>query len=323
MSLKANMWRSFTVLSLSLYSLSVIAETCAIVQFKPFEMNGKRQILEPLSANGQNIGNMASVSEIISGTKAYYLTPGWHSFLLLQWTSRVFKIVSRKEISLQRIKQLEQPTLRQIQIYVKAGEQYDISMNERALDEQSLSFNMAVKNITCVDSDFAFLANQKREQVIINELTLPDELEYRLRRTMTKVAQYHMHDEWPDQNHALPAVMIQSFGALIDSNYSNNGASLKVLAVSAYSPAAKLGLKMDDNIMQLGGNLIAKNNKIPSVQLTDYIMSKKDGEQISVQVERKGSLIQLIGKNRLSVVPEVRYQMVTSDSKIATNQRGE
>jgi S1-C subfamily serine protease len=64
----------------------------------------------------------------------------------------------------------------------------------------------------------------------------------------------------------------------------------EVAIMQPNGPAASLGLKVGDIILEVGGKPITRE------VLQEYMQSKKDGEPVSFKVKRAGAIVEVTGK---------------------------
>ena len=64
----------------------------------------------------------------------------------------------------------------------------------------------------------------------------------------------------------------------------------EVIVMDAAGPAAVLGLKVGDIVIEVGGKPISRE------VLQEYMMAKKEGDPVSFKVKREGALVDVTGK---------------------------
>ena len=64
----------------------------------------------------------------------------------------------------------------------------------------------------------------------------------------------------------------------------------EVVIMDADGPAAVLGLKVGDIVVEVGGKPISRE------VLQEYMMAKKEGDPVSFKVKREGALVDVTGK---------------------------
>ena len=85
-----------------------------------------------------------------------------------------------------------------------------------------------------------------------------------------------------------PANVAAQAGPAIQLKPHAEGAEVAVMAPDG--PAAALGLKVGDIVLEVGGKAIS-----PEV-LTAYMQDKKEGDEVSFRVKRAGAVLDVIGK---------------------------
>jgi S1-C subfamily serine protease len=86
----------------------------------------------------------------------------------------------------------------------------------------------------------------------------------------------------------LPAHVAAQQGPPIQLKQHPEGAEVSIMA--ADGPAASLGLKVGDIVMEVGGKAISRE------WLEEYMSSKKEGDPVSFKVKRAGAVIDVTGK---------------------------
>jgi S1-C subfamily serine protease len=71
----------------------------------------------------------------------------------------------------------------------------------------------------------------------------------------------------------------------------------EVAVMLADGPAASLGLKVGDVVMEVGGKPISRE------VLQEYMSSKKEGEPVSFKVKREGAVVDVSGKAPAGMAP--------------------
>ena len=85
-----------------------------------------------------------------------------------------------------------------------------------------------------------------------------------------------------------PAYVAAQAGPAIQLKQHPEGAEVAVMV--ADGPAASLGLKLGDIVLEVGGKAIS-----PEV-LQEYMKDKKEGDQVSFKVKRAGAVVDVTGK---------------------------
>ena len=97
-----------------------------------------------------------------------------------------------------------------------------------------------------------------------------------------------------------PAHVAAQGGPPIQLKQHPEGAEVAVMV--ADGPAAPLGLKVGDIVLEVGGKPISRE------VLQEYMKSKKEGDQVSFKVKRAGAVIDVTGKAPAGMVPAAKPQ---------------
>lgn len=295
------------------FSVQATTKQCATVEFSPFKIKGTNYITEVVNHNNEYINYLSSFKQIINGMQQYTLSPGWHHFQLYQWQKRSFKAINRRNASSRTTfsmsTKIVPPTIKQIQLYVNANTHYKIKVKSND-STQTFTFAKSPQNCQVIDKTSLLAAEVMPTST--TTIKLPTNLEYRLRRIMNDIAAQNNVNQ-KDISAFSPVKYISYFGAAVDKAYAHNGKALKVLAVSPYSFAANLGLVSDDNIIALGKHQIKPNDGTTIGQLNDYLNSLTLGDNIELLVNRNNRKVQLQKPYYPIVIPEVSYQITSSN----------
>ncbi len=85
-----------------------------------------------------------------------------------------------------------------------------------------------------------------------------------------------------------PAHLAAQAGPPIQLKQHPEGAEVAIMAPDG--PAAVLGLKVGDIVMEVGGKPISRE------VLQEYMQSKKEGDTVTFKVKRAGAVVEVTGK---------------------------
>ena len=298
---------------LSLTKLS--ASECATISFSGNEVEGEGYVIVLVGSNGRAIninGNLVGIEE-------HYLEEGEHSLIIEVWNGndykKIRKFIARKNKNRGRLfKKIkvnnvmyEQKKI--IKINVKADHNYNLELQGNLPENEVILQSKTKMKCNIGDQSLLLAKKNVKADTISGNTSLPEELEYRLRRVMAKIHKYHNEgSEYKAYSNIVPVKFNDYFGTVIDKQYAVNG-SLKVLSVLPYSVASKLGLASGDNIISFNGQPVKASQKSPTTKLTTYLSSIKLNKNISIQIIRNGNKLTLNTKNVPVVIPEISYQV--------------
>jgi len=95
----------------------------------------------------------------------------------------------------------------------------------------------------------------------------------------------------------------------VTEQQTKNSKTLRVLAVTPYSPASKLGLLSGDQLVKLGKLPITELPETVSNPIDDYIEELAIGQRIKVEVLRAGIKTELSDVYYPTIVPEFSYNI--------------
>lgn len=298
-----------------LCSLSVSAQECAIVQFSPQVINGEEYITVIGVHNNNYIEKYDTKKSLMTGLHNYYLEPGIHSVQIEQWPLNVFKRLKR----LNKTPQMKRKSAiysQFVQIELLADRKYEIKMTSTSTpDLRQVNIN-AVEETQCDNNETKILAAKTPTQsftVLENEL-LPEVLEYRLRKLMTKLANTSTRYSIAKyETNLFPTKLNNIIGTMLDSEYSDDGKAIKVLSVLPYSLASKLKLFSGDKITRLGKYYISRNAGTPNQQLAKYFSSLYFNDEISIEVQRGEENVTLKMLYTPTIIPEIKYTIAKNN----------
>lgn len=302
---------------LLLGSLSVTAQECAVIQFTPTQVNGEEYITVIGVHNNNYIEKYDTKKSLMTGQHKYYLEPGTHSLQIEQWPLNLFKRLKR----LNKTPQMKRKSAiysQFVQIDLLADRKYEVQMTSTSHSNPELrqvDIN-AVEETQCDKNETNILAAKNPTQsftVLENEL-LPEVLEYRLRKLMTKLAVTStLYSKGEYETNLLPTKLNNIIGTMLDSEYSDDGKAIKVLSVLPYSLASKLKLFSGDKITRLGRHYINRNAGTPNQHLANYFSSLYFNDEISIEVQRGDEKITLKMLYIPTIIPETKYTIAKNN----------
>jgi len=290
--------------------------TCATVSFAPTEFDNNNYIGTIVGNNGVSVRDNKHSRAIAKGEHKFNLAEGTHTLLVEQWRSghyrRAFRKTGRQMKSSEKLAAIQTKTM---QIDVKAGHHYELefSTNDQAA-------NIAVKSDTLskCNSKKMFAAKTNAN----SNVSLPESLEYRLRRLMLKLNQHHNTTaQNSEYGNLVPVKLNNYFGLVFDKNHSTQNESLRVLTVLPNSFAHKLGFISGDVITEFGKSPIKPSVGAPSNVLNNYLNQLYFQGDISMKISRDGQTMLLKNKYVPVVIPEVSYN-IDNTLSVASNEKG-
>lgn len=303
-----------------LFSISANAQQCATISFSPIEIDGKLYVTMIAGHNEKVQKIYKNKASILAGTHQYYLAEGKHILNLEQWSASKYEKLrynNRIHKKYMPINQLFQD----VQINVIAGQHYQFELLTNK-DHSGLLKLKTTSAQPCTEEEDLILSSKKNtvNVDILNSPLLPRPLEYRLRRMMTKLDDYHPKNIDKAFTNWIPSKFIGLLGTFIDDDYSLDGNALKVLSVLPYSLANKLKLVSGDNITHLNDIKIKASNKTPNQQFDEYFSALNIGEEIKITVQRNNKEQTLTGDFMPMITPALTYQVHIGDSLIKSPQ---
>jgi hypothetical protein len=291
--------------------------TCATVSFKPTEVNNDNYIATIVGNNGVSVRNNKHSRAIAKGEYEYNLAEGTHTLLVEQWRAgqyrRAFRKTGRQMKSSEKLGAIQTKI---IQIDVEAGHHYDL---EFSTNDQTAK--ITVKNDTlrkCTNTGTKLFTAKANTN---SNMSLPESLEYRLRRLMLKLNQHHKTIAKNSEfGNLVPVKLNNYFGLVFDKNHSAQNESLRVLTVLPNSFAHKLGFIGGDIITEFGLKPIVASVGAPSSILNNYLNELYFQGDISMKINRDGQTMLLKNKYVPVVIPEVSYNIDNTVS-LASNAK--
>jgi C-terminal processing protease CtpA/Prc len=293
----------------------VSAQQCATINFPLTERDGKEYVALIVGHNDEMVEKYDNKDEISTGQHNYYLAEGRHTLVIEQWPlSKYKKLRHNNRIHKRYLPVQIHSQVVQVNVIDNQHYQFEFFADE----DNSTWVNLKTEaSKDCVASKKKVF-RAKKENLDVSTSTiavLPEPLEYRLRRMMTKVAVYQKNTEknksltgMPLSN-IIPTQFNQIIGTVIDENYSLDGKALKVLSVLPYSLANKLKLLSGDLITHLNDTKIQASDQSPNQQFSRYFSGLVVGEKIKITIVRDNKKQQLRGEYVPIISPEVTYQL--------------
>lgn len=282
------------------------AKECATIEFFSTEKNNEDFVYFVSDHNGYRLSKSRNKYDIIEGEKIYYLEDGTHKVSVERWPLDSFrKIRKGKKI---KSKYIPDDIVKQnLILNVEEDHHYKF---EFILDES--------KNPTIVMRSKSFESCEKyRPLQAIDKIVQTDQpefskdLEYRLRKLMTKIKSHHKSNENNEYGNFLPLYISPFIGTTIDKDFADNNTAIKVLSVLPYYLANNFNLMSGDKITHLNGVSINANNGTPSELFNEYIKGLFYGDNFTATVVRKSKTFDLSREYKPKILPELRYQFLT------------
>ena len=226
--------------------------------------------------------------------------------LMLAWNSSFFKVKNEnvKEEGLGQYKVLAQKYLfllkennsqnisnihnNTFQVDVKRDFNYILNvMNNDSTIEVKL---IDKKKIECTSTSAKVIKGGGYSNAIKNRpKPLPEYLKTKLNRFMAKLDNYTDENNMSNEGVIVYQGKPNQLGIIADKKYQQQHKLIKILTITPFSLANRLGLKSGDVIHSLG-----EDKNVGTIDLiTQHISSLYDGEKINIAVERDSKLIML------------------------------
>ena len=295
-----------------IYILSAVpsyAEQCSRLSFSSSEKNNMQYVSMIVSHNGELLERTTHKKNILNDEHSYYLEPGEHTFIIEQWPAKIYRKLQRGN-KISKKYNLIDITSQSVYLKIDAGRHYQVKFlsNEQPLLKL---VDVQPEDVSCTASEKGVMQAKviKKGKNKHENIMLPATLEYRLRKLMTKLKNYHQFQEDDNQSNYFHAKLNPYMGTTIDNEYQKNGSAIKVLSVLPYSLASKLQLMSGDIITHLNSKEIRANNKTPDQQLSEYFASLYIGKAIEIDVLRNDQQKQLTGIFQPIIIPDVSYKI--------------
>jgi len=287
----------------------VSAQQCATINFSLTERDGKEYVALIVGHNDEMVEKYSNKNEISTGQHNYYLAQGKHTLVIEQWpVSKYKKLRHNNRIHKRYLPVQIHSQVVQINVINNQYYQFEFLANN---DNSTWIKLKKEANKDCVAPKKKIFAAKKDnlDTSISTIAVLPEPLEYRLRRMMTKVSAYQDNTK----SNIIPTQFNQIIGTVIDESYSLNGKALKVLSVLPYSLANKLKLRSGDLITHLNDTEIQASDQSPNHRFGNYFSALVVGEKIKITIVRDNKKQQLRGEYVPLISPEVTY-LLSEDS---------
>ena len=300
----------FLILLAMLLPTKASAQSCATVNFKPLKKNGETFLALISGHHEEAIDTSRHKNEKLVGRYNYIFAPGQHSVIVEQWPQKLYRRLKRKFHIKGKTKSAEIPA-QFVSLGIIKDHHYEIEQHE----DQDGNLKLVVSSITpklCQARASRLLStkvNSITKDTIKNSI-LPETLDYRLRRLMSKIATYHQNTlDAASTLNVVPVSLNGQIGTVIDDAYVNKGKALQVLSVMPYSLASNLGLASGDKITHLEGEKVTADDRTPNQQLVDYFSRLYIGQKVNISVSRNNQVKKLNGRYKPVVLPKIVYRL--------------
>jgi len=239
------------------------------------------------------VGNNSEIIRGKSDSKELYLAPGKHTLSFYKWRSSDYKKRRRTDVN------IKQPSSVVISLDVLGNHQYVLS--SKVQEGAAEMFVSAVINQKCQPQDDMVLSAKNSASALV--MSLPENLQYRLDTLMQQL----QHTAKASEN-VIPFSVVSYFGAVTEQQ-TKKSKTLRVLAVTPYSPASKLGLRTGDQLVTLGKLPITQLPQTVTNPIDEYIKELAIGQRIKVAVLRAGINTELSDIYYPTIVPEFSYNI--------------
>jgi C-terminal processing protease CtpA/Prc len=285
------------------------AKECATIEFFSTEKNNEDFVYFMSDHNGYRLSKSRNKYDIMEGEKIYYLEDGTHKVVVERWPLDSFrKIRKGKKIKSKYIP--EDIVIQNLILNVKENHHYKF---EFILDE-SKNPTIVMRSKSVKSCEKYRLLQAKDEIVQTEQPELSKDLEYRLRKLMTKIQFHHKSTGSNENGNFLPLYISPFIGTSIDKDFADNNTAIKVLSVLPYYIANNFNLMSGDKITHLNGVSINTNNGTPSELFNEYIEGLFYGDNFSATVVRNGKEFEISSEYKPKILPELSYQFVNEDN---------
>lgn len=283
---------------------------CAMIKIKPFEDEGEKYIVTISVDNNIPVlaYESAHYNKRLHGNYNYELGHGKHNLLLEIWEAGEYNRYFRKNKNAKQGVIFEPINTKYVQVSVEKGNYYEFSLSGNAAKPKIKLINQKTKR--CKIKEKALIAGftMLNDNENVSPPELPEKLQYRLARLMGNIAKLTPNLAFIENVTQL--TLNNTFGTVFDSDVSE----IKILTVSPYSLADKLGLASGDIIISLGGELKKVSKGSTSAMLVSgYLQSLKLNDLMKMEVLRNGKEIKLSSAFSPLIFPEVSYQIYGDD----------
>ncbi|MEW6992248.1 PDZ domain-containing protein [Colwelliaceae bacterium 6441] len=318
--------RIITIMAIFIVSSAPVkADECSTINIAPFKHNGKKYIGLLSEHNGEYQKNMYKPRKAINrGEKSYFFAPGLHTIKVAVTPTLSMHKLSKAQQALRQVvySPLASNSLVDVlqakvvvaQVEVKANRAYQLHFSAKGENDFSLSFKEQEQVCTSGDESLFTAKDMPISSDEVPSLKLPEVLDYRLHKLMTKIAEFHQENTSTFAN-LLPVSSNDIFGALVDNNFSNDGEALKVITVMPYSPASKLTLLSGDRITHLDGKKVSTMRGTPTDILKEYLTALYIGKRVKINLLRNEVPIELSQEFIPLTQPEVSYLLAPSSGE--------
>jgi C-terminal processing protease CtpA/Prc len=305
---------SKSLVLISLVSLGVYADECALVSFQTKESIGDDYITVIGKHNDGYVEKYYEKHSILSPNHSYYLEEGTHSIVIEHWPKKVFRKL-KKNNRVRPVKQVKPVYSQVLQLTVEPNYRYMLDTHKDELN--SFYAKVGQKNKEdCSSENNSLLKAKKHTQTINidNESLLPVDLEYRMRKLMTQIKANHIGSSDSDRlNNIFQTKFERELGMVIDNRYTDDS-GIQILTVLPYSISSHLGLFSGDKITKLGKNYINRKAGTPTQQVATYFSSLRIGQKLAISLTRNNNKLTLDDVFRPEIIPEVTYQILDTEN---------
>ncbi|MDG1751595.1 MAG: PDZ domain-containing protein [Thalassotalea sp.] len=282
------------------------AKECATIEFFSTEKNNENFVYFMSDHNGYRLSKSRNKYDIIEGDKIYYLEDGTHKVVVERWPLDSFrKIRKGKKIKNKYIP--DDIVIQNLILNVRENHHYKF---EFILDE-SKNPTIVMRSQSVKSCEKYRLLQAKDEIVQTEKPELSKDLEYRLRKIMTKIQSHHKNTDSNEKGNFFPLYISPFIGTSIDKDFVDNNTAIKVLSVLPYYFANNFNLKSGDKITHLNGVSINTNNGTPSELFNKYIEGLFYGDNFTATIVRNGKGFEISSEYKPKILPELSYQFVT------------
>ena len=293
-----------------LLAFQLQAKECATIEFFSTEKTNEDFVYFISDHNGYRLSKSRNKYDIIEGEKIYYLESGTHKVVVERWPVDSFrKIRKGKKIKNKYIPK----NITSQNLILNVEENYHYKF-EFVLDEaKQATIILKAKSVQSCEKYRPLQAKDEIGQM--DQPALSKDLEYRLRKLMTKIQSHHKSVASNENGNFFPLYINSFIGTTIDKDFVENNTAIQVLSVLPYYLANNFNLMSGDKITHLNGVSINASNGTPSQLFNEYIKGLFYGDNFTATVVRNGKELEISSEYKPKILPELSYQFVASNNQ--------
>jgi hypothetical protein len=290
-------------------AFQIQAKECATIEFFSKEQKNEDFVYFMSDHNGYRLSKSKNKYDIIEGEKNYYLEDGTHKVVVERWPLDSFrKIRKGKKIKSKYIP--DDIAKQNLILNLKKNHHYKFEFRLDGFKKPSI----VMRSKSVKPCEKYRLLQAKDKIVLTGQPALSKDLEYRLRKLMTKIQTHHKSTGINENGNFFPLFISPFIGTSIDKDFVDDNTAIQVLSVLPYHFANNFNLMSGDKITHLNDVRINASNGIPSQLFNEYIEGLIYGDNFTATIVRNGKEFEISGEYKPKILPELSYQFVTEDN---------